>query len=300
MSTTTAAVRAAELPAGVVNVLTGLGPAAGEALVSDPRVEVVSFTGSTRAGRRVAELAARGPKRIALELGGKSASIVLPDGDLEQAARTAVLSATTNSGQNCAATTRLLVPASHIGHAEEVAVATADSLVVADPRDPRADLGPVISEAQRQKVLGYIGEAVTGGARLAAGGTDRPTGLERGHFVAPTVLSRVDPSARVAREEVFGPVLTILGYRDEADAVRIEDATDYGLSAAVWSADEQHALRVARQLRTGKVDINGAGFNVLAPMGGRKGSGIGRELGPHALDEYLELKAIQFADARRL
>ena len=280
------------LPAGVFNLVTGLGPVVGEAIVANPDVDMVSFTGSTRAGRRVSELAAQTVKRVALELGGKSASIVLGDADFEKAVRSSVSSCYFNSGQTCSAHTRLLVPKEKQDEAARIAKETAENFTLGDPREGKAKLGPLVSETQRERVRNYIRKGVEEGARLVTGGADAPDGLEKGYFVRPTVFADVRPDMTIAQEEIFGPVLSIIPYEDEDDAVRIANDTVYGLSGGVWSGDPERAKRVARRLRTGQVEINGGKFNPLAPFGGYKQSGNGRELGKYGLEEFLEVKAM--------
>jgi acyl-CoA reductase-like NAD-dependent aldehyde dehydrogenase len=281
------------LPAGVFNLVTGLGAVVGEALVANPDVDMVSFTGSTRAGRRVSELAAQTVKRVALELGGKSASIVLDDADLAKAVRASVNNCYLNSGQTCSAHTRLLVPKDRHDEAARIAGEAAEGFTVGDPREGRAKLGPLVSEAQRERVRNYIRKGVEEGAQLVAGGAEAPEGLEKGYFVRPTVFAGVREQMTIAQEEIFGPVLAIMPYEDEDDAVRIANGTIYGLAGGVWSGDVERAKRVARRLRTGQVDINGGSFNPLAPFGGYKQSGNGRELGRYGLEEYLETKSLQ-------
>jgi aldehyde dehydrogenase (NAD+) len=281
------------LPPGVLNVVTGRGAAAGEALVGHPDVDVVSFTGSTAAGRRVAALAAQTVKRVTLELGGKSPSIVLDDADLEDAVNSAVRQCMLNSGQTCIAWSRLLVPRELHDRAVEVAAAVVDGYVLGDPLDPATTLGPVATAAHRDRVRAAIRSGVDEGAALAAGGEAGPSGRDRGWFVRPTVFGGVDNAMSVAREEVFGPVLAVLPYDGEDDAVRMANETIYGLAAGVFSGDRERALRVARRLRAGMVDVNGGGFNMLAPFGGYKQSGYGRELGRHGLEAYFEVKSLQ-------
>ena len=283
----------AGLPPGVLNVVTGRGPAAGEALVAHPGVDVVSFTGSTPAGRRVAALAAATVKRVTLELGGKSPSVVLDDADLADAVNAAVRQCMLNSGQTCIAWSRLLVPRELHDRAAELAAEVVDGYVLGDPLDPSTTLGPVATDAQRARVRAAIRAGVDEGARLVAGGDERPQHLDRGWFVRPTVFAGVDNGMAVAREEVFGPVLAVLAYDDEDDAVRLANDSIYGLHAGVFSGDRDRALRVARRLRAGQVDVNGGGFNLLAPFGGFKQSGYGRELGRHGLQAYLEVKSLQ-------
>jgi betaine-aldehyde dehydrogenase len=282
------------LPPGVFNLVSGTGPVVGEALARHPEVDMISFTGSTRAGRRVAELAAKGVKRVALELGGKSAAVILADADLAAAIKGTINSCFLNSGQTCTAHTRMLVPERRYEEAAKLAVEVARTFSVGDPFAGQAKLGPLISGEQRERVLGYIRQGIEEGAVLLLGGTEPPEGLEKGYYVRPTVFGRVDPRSTIAREEIFGPVLAILTYRDEEEAVRIANDSIYGLAGAVWSADAHHAKSVARRLRTGQVDINGGRFNLLAPFGGFKQSGYGREFGTYGLEEFLEIKSLQF------
>jgi acyl-CoA reductase-like NAD-dependent aldehyde dehydrogenase len=284
----------AGLPAGVFNLVTGTGPVVGEAIASHRDVDMISFTGSTRAGRRVSELASQSVKPVALELGGKSPNVILDDADLETAVTDGVAKCFLNSGQTCSALTRMLVPRARLEEAERIAAAVADAYTVGDPFDPGTRLGPLVSETQRERVRGYIQKGVEEGARLVTGGAEPPEGSERGYYVRPTVFSDVRPDMTIAQEEIFGPVLAIMPYDDEDDAVRIANDSQYGLAGGVWSADEERAQRVARRIRTGQVEINGGVFNPLAPFGGYKQSGHGRELGRHALDEYLVVKSMQF------
>jgi aldehyde dehydrogenase (NAD+) len=279
------------VPEGVFTLVHGTGPVVGEALASHPMVDMVSFTGSTRAGRRVSVLAAETVKRVALELGGKSANVVLDDADLTRAVKIGVGNAFMNNGQACSAWTRLLVPASRHDEALEIAVAAAAKYEPGDPALPSTRLGPAVSAAQRDRVVGYIERGVSEGAKLALGGTSRPR--DRGFFVTPTVFGHVAPDMVIAQEEIFGPVLSVMPYADEDDAVRIANSTIYGLGGAVFSADTDRALSVAKRLRTGQVDINGAAFNTSAPFGGYRQSGNGREFGAHGLAEFTELKSIQ-------
>lgn len=280
------------LPAGVFNLVTGFGPVVGEALAAHPDVDMISFTGSTRAGKRVSELAAQTVKRVALELGGKSANIILDDADLERAVASGVSNCYFNSGQTCSALTRMLVPRARHDEAVAIAKRTAEKFTVGDPLGGAAKLGPLVSATQRERVLGYIEKGLAEGATLVTGGVERPEGLEKGYFVRPTIFANVDNQMTIAQEEIFGPVLSIIPYEDEADAVRIANDTVYGLSGGVWSGDPARAQRVARQLRTGQVEVNGGKFNPLAPFGGYKQSGNGRELGKFGLEEFLEVKAL--------
>ncbi|WEV24641.1 aldehyde dehydrogenase family protein [Streptomyces sp. 71268] len=286
-------VAGAELPAGVFNLVTGLGPVAGQALAEHPGVGLVSFTGSTAVGRRIGASAGAAVKRVALELGGKSANIVLPGADLTRAVKVGVANVMANAGQTCSAWTRLLVHADQYAEAVELAAAAAAKYVPGDPRDAETRLGPVVSAAQRDRVRGYIDRGVAEGARLVAGGPTAPEGLERGYYLRPTVFADVTPEMTIAQEEIFGPVLSILRYADVDEAVRIANDSAYGLAGAVWAADEAEAVAVARRLETGQVDINGGRFNPLAPFGGYKNSGVGRELGVHGLTEYLQTKSLQ-------
>ena len=282
------------VPAGVLNVVTGYGPEVGEALASHPDVDMISFTGSTRAGRRVSELAAATVKRVSLELGGKSPNVILDDADLQRAVIDGIQKCFLNSGQTCSALTRMLVPRAMLPAAEQIAAAVTAQWTVGDPLAEGTALGPVVSDAQRDRVRGYIETGIEEGAKLVAGGAEPPEGLEeRGYYVRPTVFSEVTPEMTIAREEIFGPVLAIMPYDDEDDAVRIGNATDYGLAGGVWSGDPERAQRVARRLRTGQVEINGGVFNPLAPFGGYKQSGHGRELGRHGLEEFLAVKSLQ-------
>ena len=281
------------LPKGVFNLVTGFGPVVGEALAKHPDVDMVSFTGSTRAGKRVSELASATVKRVALELGGKSAAIVLDDADLAAAVKGTVSACFLNSGQTCSAHTRMLVPESKYAEAARLAAEEAQKFTLGDPMDEKTRLGPLTSAAQRERVRGYIRKGIEEGAELLAGGPDAPAGLDKGYYVKPTVFGKVKPGSTIAQEEIFGPVLSIITYKDEADAIRIANDTPYGLGGGVWSATEEHALKVARRLRTGQVDINGGPFNMFAPFGGFKQSGHGRELGKFGLEEFLELKSLQ-------
>ncbi|WP_019876761.1 aldehyde dehydrogenase family protein [Sporichthya polymorpha] len=287
------ACQTAGLPAGVFNLVSG-GDEVGKALASHADVDVVSFTGSTAAGSSVAQAAGRHINRVALELGGKSANVILDDADLEKAVTAGVNNAMLNSGQTCAAWTRMLVPASRHDEAVEIAQRALAKLTLGHPLEETTRLGPLASAEQQTRVRSYIEVGVAEGARLVAGGPEVPADVpEGGYYVQPTIFADVKPSMRIAREEIFGPVLSIMPYSDEEEAVAIANDTDYGLHGAVWSADSERALRVARRLRTGQVDVNGGAWNPLAPFGGYKKSGLGREYGEAGLDEYLEIKSIQ-------
>lgn len=281
------------LPAGVFNLVSGTGIGVGEAIALHEQVDMVSFTGSTRAGKRVAELAAASLKRVTLELGGKSATLVLADADLGRAVAAGVAMCFLNSGQTCVALSRLLVPRERLPEAEEVAASTAASYALGNPLEEATSLGPLVSAAQRERVRAYIQGGIDQGAKLVTGGTDPPEGLGTGFFVRPTVFSEVRPTMTIAREEIFGPVLSIIPYDTEEEAIAIANDSVYGLAAAVWSVDAGHATEVARRIRAGQVDINGGTFNLLAPFGGCKQSGHGRELGRFGLEEYLETKSLQ-------
>ncbi len=281
------------LPAGVFNLVTGRGSVIGEALARHPDVDMVSFTGSTAAGRRVAEAAAGTIKKVALELGGKSPNVILDDADLQQAITDGVGKCFLNSGQTCSALTRMLVPRSRLAEAEQIAAAVAEHFKPGDPFDSSTVLGPLVSEDQRETVRKYIAKGIDEGAKLLTGGAETPAGLDHGYFVAPTVFSEVTPGMTIAKEEIFGPVLVLMPYEDEQDAVRIANDSVYGLAGGVWSGDPERAKRVARRIRTGQVEINGGAFNPLAPFGGYKQSGYGRELGHYGLEEFLQVKALQ-------
>jgi acyl-CoA reductase-like NAD-dependent aldehyde dehydrogenase len=277
----------------VFNLVTGVGPVVGEALAAHAEVDQISLTGSTQAGRRVSELAAQTVKRVTLELGGKSANVILEDAELERAVADGVAKAFLNSGQTCSALTRMIVPRAKLAEVEKLAVEAAETYSLGDPFAESTRLGPLVSAAQRERVRGYIRKGVEDGARLLTGGADTPDGPARGFFVRPTVFSDVHPDSTLAQEEIFGPVLSIIAYDSEKEAVEIANNSVYGLAGGVWSADPQRATAVARQLRTGQVEINGGAFNPLAPFGGYKQSGHGRELGRFGLEEYLEVKSLQ-------
>jgi aldehyde dehydrogenase (NAD+) len=281
------------VPAGVFNLVSGYGPVVGEAIAAHPGVDMVSFTGSTRAGRRVSEVAAATVKKVALELGGKSPNVILDDADLEKAVVNGIRKCYLNSGQTCSALTRMLVPRDKLPVVEQIAAAAVAQTPVGEPFDESTALGPLVSDVQRDRVRAYIEKGIEEGARLVAGGPEPPEGLERGYYVRPTVFSDVTPDMTIAREEIFGPVLAIMPYDDEDDAIRIANDSDYGLAGGVYSASEERAKAVARRIRTGQVEINGAAFNPLAPFGGYKQSGHGRELGPYGIEEFLTLKSMQ-------
>ncbi|MEU7168591.1 aldehyde dehydrogenase family protein [Streptomyces morookaense] len=286
-------VDAAGIPAGVFNLVTGLGPVAGQALAEHPDVDLVSFTGSTAVGKRIGALAGGAVKRVALELGGKSANVILPGADLAKAIAANVADVMRNSGQSCNALTRTLVHADQYAEAVRLAAETVAKYVPGDPADPGVRLGPVVNAEQRERVRGYIAKGVEEGARIVIGGKDAPEGLEKGYFVRPTVFADVTPQMTIAQEEIFGPVLSFLAYETEDEAAAIANDSVYGLGGAVWAADQDKAVAFARRMQTGQVDINGGGFNILAPFGGYKQSGVGRELGAHGLAEYLQTKSLQ-------
>ena len=288
------AMESAGVPKGVFNLVTGYGPAAGEALVRHPGVDMISFTGSTRAGKRISELAAQTVKRVALELGGKSASVILDDADLPTAVKSTVNGCYLNSGQTCTALTRMLVPESKYEEAAKIAAEAAKSFTVGDPLGETTKLGPLTSQAQLERVRSYIKKGIAEGAELVAGGAEPPEGVPPGgYYVRPTVFGRVKNDMTIAQEEIFGPVLSIIPYQDEEDAIRIANDTMYGLAGAVWSKDDARAQRVARRIRAGQVDVNGGAFNMNAPFGGFKQSGHGREAGVYGLEEFLEYKSLQ-------
>jgi acyl-CoA reductase-like NAD-dependent aldehyde dehydrogenase len=289
----------AGLPAGMFNLVTGTGPEVGEAISAHPDIDMVSFTGSTRAGKAVAAAASGSLKRVALELGGKSANILLDDLDdagFEKAVRDGVGKAYINSGQTCTALTRMLVPTSRVADAERIAADEVESnYQPSDPFAAGARLGPLSSRAQVERVTGYIQKGIDEGAKLVTGGPEKPEGegLGDGFYVKPTVFSEVRNDMTIAQEEIFGPVLSILAYESEDDAVAIANDSNYGLSGGVWSADGDRAKTVARKIRTGQIEVNGGAFNPNAPFGGYKQSGYGREYGTHGFEEFLETKAMQ-------
>jgi aldehyde dehydrogenase (NAD+) len=286
------------LPSGVFNLVTGTGQVVGEAIAAHPDIDMVSFTGSTRAGKRVAEVASQTLKRVALELGGKSANIILDDCDdelFEKYVRDGVGKAYLNQGQTCTALTRMLVPSSKMDDAARIA---ADEVATKfQPKDPFADfamMGPLSSRAQVERVTSYIQKGIDEGATLVIGGTEKPADVNPdGYFVQPTVFANVKNDMTIAQEEIFGPVLSIIGYEDEDDAVRIANDSLYGLSGGVQGADAERAKKVARRIRTGQIEVNGGAFNPVAPFGGYKNSGYGREYGEHGFEEFLEIKSMQ-------
>jgi aldehyde dehydrogenase (NAD+) len=283
---------AAGTPAGVFNLVNGDGPGVGTALSQHPGIDMMSFTGSTRAGVLVAQNAAPTVKRVAQELGGKSANIILDDADFEKAVKGGAADVFENTGQSCDAPSRMLVPRDRMDDAAALAASVAEATVVGDPREEGTEVGPLVSEVQWNKVQALIEKGIAEGATLSAGGVGRPEGLEKGYFVKPTVFSNVDNDMTIAREEIFGPVLSIIPYDDEDDAIRIANDTPYGLSGCVSSGSLERARSVAARMRTGMVHINGASLDSMAPFGGYKQSGNGREWGAHGMDEYLEVKSI--------
>jgi len=288
----------AGVPAGVFNLLHGTGPEVGAALAAHPDVDMVSFTGSTRAGTEVARIAAATVKRVHQELGGKSPSVVLEDADFERAVKATVRHVLENSGQSCNAPTRLLVPAARLAEVEALARKTAEAVIVGDPASEKTAVGPLVSKIQFERVQSHIARGISEGAHLITGGEGRPAGLEKGYFVRPTVFSNVRNDMDIAREEIFGPVLAILPYRDEEEAVRIANDTPYGLQAYIWSGNLAHANRIGRRIRAGRVTINGAAGDMNMPFGGFKRSGNGREWGEYGLRDFLEVKAMLGAEAQ--
>ena len=281
------------LPPGVFNLVTGLGPVVGEAIAAHPDVDMVSFTGSTAAGKRVMAVAADTVKKVSLELGGKSAFVVLDDADLAKAVKVGLANCFINGGQTCTAWTRMLVPADRYDEALELLRAGAAKYPVGEPTAEGTRVGPLANARQYEKVVGFIASAVEEGARVVVGGPERPEGLDHGYYVQPTVLADVAPGSRVEQEEVFGPVLAVLPYSSEDEAVAIANGTPYGLAGGVFSGDQERGVAFARRMRTGMVDVNGGRFNPLAPFGGYKQSGNGRELGQYGLEEFLEVKSLQ-------
>jgi aldehyde dehydrogenase (NAD+) len=287
----------AGVPAGVFNLINGDGPNVGAPLASHPEIDMVSFTGSTRAGTAVAKSAADSVKRVHQELGGKSPNVLLDDADFERAVKTSVLHVFQNSGQSCNAPTRMLVPAAKLAEVEAIARRVADTVVVGDPASTATTVGPVVSKLQFERVEGYIAKGIEEGASLVVGGTGRPAGLTKGYFVKPTIFSKVNNQMTIAREEIFGPVLCILPYQTEEEAIQIANDTPYGLAAYIWSGDNARARRVGSRIRAGQVSINGAYGDMKTPFGGFKMSGNGREYGEHGLRDFLEVKAVIGVDA---
>jgi betaine-aldehyde dehydrogenase len=281
------------LPAGVFNLVSGHGSEIGQHLSSHPDVDMVSFTGSTGAGVRVSEAAAPSVKRVTLELGGKSANVILEDADVEMAAKIAVSACFANSGQTCSALTRLLIPANKRDEVISIIAPRVERYSTGDPRDESIKCGPMVSASQQASVAAYISSGIEEGATLIAGGEGMPDGLDSGFFVKPTAFADVTADMRIFKEEIFGPVLSITTYQTEEEALEIANDSEYGLSGGVWSGDENRALDFARKMKTGQVSINGGAFNISAPFGGYKMSGNGRELGLYGLEEYFEVKAIQ-------
>ena len=281
----------AGVPAGVFNMVSGTGPEVGEAISGHPLIDMVSLTGSVRAGRRVMEVAAASIKRVHLELGGKSPNLIFADSDFERAVRDGIDDATRNAGQVCGGLTRMLVPRERLAEAEQIAVAKAESLVIGDPFDPKTTLGPVANAAAFERVRGYIQSGLEEGVTLLTGGLERPKGVSGGYYVRPTIFSG-DNQSRVAREEIFGPVIVIIPFDDENDAIRIANDSPYGLAAAVWCADGERARTIALKLRAGRVRINGAPLNKRGVHGGFKLSGVGREWGRIGIEEFLEYQSV--------
>jgi aldehyde dehydrogenase (NAD+) len=287
----------AGVPKGVFNLVNGDGATVGAALSSHKEVDMVSFTGSTRAGTEVAKSAAASVKRVHQELGGKSPNVLLDDADFEKAVKRSVMHVFQNSGQSCNAPTRMLVPASKLAEVEAIAKRVAESVVTGDPMSEKTNLGPVVSKLQFERVEGYIAKGIAEGAKVLIGGTGRPDGLEKGYFVKPTIFSNVNNQMTIAREEIFGPVLCILPYDTEEQAVQIANDTPYGLAAYVWSQDNLRARRVGSRIRAGQVTLNGASGTMNTPFGGFKASGNGREYGEFGLRDFLEVKAVIGVDA---
>jgi aldehyde dehydrogenase (NAD+) len=287
----------AGVPAGVFNLINGDGNGVGAPLSSHREVDMVSFTGSTRAGSEVARNAAASVKRVHQELGGKSPNVLLDDADFERAVTKSVLHVFQNSGQSCNAPTRMLVPAAKLAEVEAIAKRVAESVITGDPTSEKTNLGPVVSKLQFERVEGYIAKGIAEGAKVVIGGSGRPDGLTKGYFVKPTIFSNVRNDMTIAREEIFGPVLCILPYDSEEQAVKIANDTPYGLAAYVWSKDNLHARRIGGQIRAGQVTLNGASGNMNTPFGGFKMSGNGREWGEFGLRDFLEVKAVIGVDA---
>ncbi len=285
-------VEEAGLPAGVFNLVTGVGPVVGEAISGHPDIDMVSFTGSTRAGKRVAEVASQTVKKVSLELGGKSANVILDDADFTKAVANGVGKCFMNSGQTCTALTRMLVPRERLAEAEGIATAAAANFAPGNPFE-KVMMGPLVSAVQRERVRGFITTGIDEGATLLTGGAEAPEGLPTGYYVQPTIFSNVTRDMTIAREEIFGPVLSIIPYDTEDEAIEIANDTIYGLAGGVWSGDPDRAKRVARRIRAGQVEVNGGSFNVMAPFGGYKQSGLGREAGQFGLEEFMEVKSLQ-------
>jgi acyl-CoA reductase-like NAD-dependent aldehyde dehydrogenase len=281
------------LPRGVFNLVSGDGQTVGEAISGHADVDMVSFTGSTNAGKRVSEVASKTVKRVALELGGKSANIILDDADLGKAVKAGVQNCYLNSGQTCSAWTRMLVPKAKHDEAVQIAKKAAEGFTPGSAFDATTRLGPLVSKTQQERVRGFIKKGVDEGATLVTGGAEQPENLPKGYFVKPTVFANVKNSMTIAQQEIFGPVLCIIPYENEEDAIKIANDSVYGLAGGVWSADAERAKRVARRIRAGQVDINGGGFHPLAPFGGFKQSGRGREYGKWGFEEFLEIKSMQ-------
>ena len=287
----------AKVPAGVFNLINGDGPNVGAPLSSHKEVDMVSFTGSTRAGTEVAKSAAASVKRVHQELGGKSPNVLLEDADFERAVKASVLHVFQNSGQSCNAPTRMLVPASKLAEVEAIAKRVAEGVIVGDPASEKTHIGPVVSKIQYERVEGYISKGIAEGAKVVIGGAGRPDGLDKGYYVRPTIFSNVRNDMTIAREEIFGPVLCILPYDNEEQAVQIANDTPYGLAAYVWSQDNVHARRIGARIRAGQVTLNGASGTMNTPFGGFKMSGNGREYGEFGLRDFLEVKAVIGVDA---
>ena len=286
----------AGLPAGVFNLVTGTGPVVGEAISASPDIDMISFTGSTRAGKLVMQTGSETVKKVALELGGKSANIIGEDLDEATFAK-AIMGGTgqafLNSGQTCSLLSRMLVPRARLGEAEGLAAAVATGIKVGDPFAEGTNVGPLASAAQRDRVLGYINKGIEEGAKLIAGGPGAPEGLEKGYYVKPTVFSEVNNKMTIAQEEIFGPVLVLIPYDGIDNAVEIANDSPYGLAGAVFAADKETGIAIAKRIRTGQVTVNGGAFNPNAPFGGYKQSGVGRELGEYGFEEFLEIKSLQ-------
>jgi len=285
----------AGLPPGVINVVTGLGEVVGTELTKSPDIQKIAFTGSTQIGKLVAKNSLDTMKRLTLELGGKSPNIILDDADLSTAIPMAINACYLNNGQACIAASRLIVPEDRLDEVKRLAKAAVEKIKMGDPRDKGVTLGPLASTKQYKRVQEYIKSGIEEGAELVTGGAEAPEGLDKGYFVKPTVFKNVRNDMTIAREEIFGPVLAIIPYDDEDDAVDIANDTIYGLHAGVYGGDKEHATQVARRIQAGQVDINGQSFNPLAPFGGYKQSGHGRELGRYGLEEYLETKSLQMS-----